>query len=143
MKLNPTIIIDTREQQPYEFKGLITERATLKTGDYSVKGHENTFAIERKSLNDWVHSITQDRDRFEREIKRAKESLMFFAIIIESDMRKVWKEKLFSKVSKASIVNTAILWQMRYNIPIIWGSNRTQSAYIIKTMCDNIDKYGF
>jgi len=34
----PTIIIDTREQTPLLFANLTTERATLATGDYSVKG---------------------------------------------------------------------------------------------------------
>lgn len=58
MKL-PQIIIDTREQTPLPFTNLPTETSTLYTGDYSVKGLEETFAIERKTIADLVESLSQ------------------------------------------------------------------------------------
>lgn len=49
MNLNDfTIIIDTREQQPWEFEHYSTASRKLDTGDYSIEGLENLFTIERK-----------------------------------------------------------------------------------------------
>ena len=49
-----TILIDTREQEPLTEwpEGTITERATIGTGDYTVKGWEHSISFERKSLLD-------------------------------------------------------------------------------------------
>lgn len=41
-----TIVIDTREQQPYAF-GCASERRKLDAGDYSVAGCESQIAVER------------------------------------------------------------------------------------------------
>ena len=42
------IIIDTREQKPWEFPGHTTAVQKLDTGDYSVEGLEDILCIERK-----------------------------------------------------------------------------------------------
>src|SRR5690606_8361398 len=52
--VRPTIVVDTREQQPLPFSRLKSERGTLATGDYSFRGGEEVFAIERKSVADLV-----------------------------------------------------------------------------------------
>lgn len=68
----PSIIVDTREQAPLRFANLPTVAAGLVSGDYSVKGLEDRFAIERKSPADLVGSVTRDRDRFARELHRLR-----------------------------------------------------------------------
>jgi hypothetical protein len=42
---NLVALIDTREQTPLDLAPLRTERATLATGDYSLRGLENVIAI--------------------------------------------------------------------------------------------------
>jgi ERCC4-type nuclease len=80
----PRIIIDTREQTPWTFPaGHPTVRAKLEYGDYSLEGYQHQFAIERKSLADYVGSITQGRERFMREIEGGTCSLEYFCIIVE------------------------------------------------------------
>ncbi len=44
----------------------------------------SVFAVERKSLPDFLKSITWDRDRFKREIVRSEE-LFGFVVMIEAD----------------------------------------------------------
>ena len=46
--LMPTIIIDTREQNPLPFS-LPTERGTLALEGYPLKGLEQFVAVERKN----------------------------------------------------------------------------------------------
>lgn len=69
-----TIIRDTREQQGYFFDedplycgG--TEIAALKTGDYSIRGHENVICVERKkSTGELAGNLGESR--FARELER-------------------------------------------------------------------------
>lgn len=65
------IVIDTREQTPWAFpeNKAICERGTLKTGDYALKGDDN-FSIERKSMNDFIGTISTGWERFQAEIER-------------------------------------------------------------------------
>jgi len=71
MKSNiPTIVIDTREQTPWEFDHPKIYRA-LPAGDYSVDGMESLVAIERKRHAELVSCMTAGRDRFERELERS------------------------------------------------------------------------
>lgn len=65
-----TVLIDTRENEILDVSPLKSRRATLTTGDYSAAGMQSIIAIERKSLQDMVGSLTTERDRFEREIMR-------------------------------------------------------------------------
>jgi len=134
-------VIDTREQKPYSFSNCETITGTLATGDYSIKGYEHEFSIERKSLSDWASSITQGRERLEREIIRAKKNLKFFAFVIETDLRGIWRTKLYSQVSRTALANTAIHWSVKYNIPIIFVSNRTQGARKIMELSKAWIKY--
>ena len=88
------IICDTREQptersrQRYDSFGVPYERRKLEYGDYTYtaqkpdgtwlyEGDEKVYpyiAIERKySLDELAMCFTSERDRFEREFKRAKE----------------------------------------------------------------------
>ena len=65
------ITIDTREQTPWHFppESAVTTIGTLKTGDYAITGDDG-FAIERKSLDDFVGTISTGWERFERELMR-------------------------------------------------------------------------
>lgn len=66
-----SIIIDTREQTPWSFpEHLATvQRGTLQAGDYALDGDDG-FAIERKSLNDFIGTISTGWGRFQRELER-------------------------------------------------------------------------
>lgn len=69
------ILIDTREQRPLEFGlDVQTTVGSIGTFDYAVAGDEYSFAIERKSLDDFVSSLAIKKN-WERElykIHRAK-----------------------------------------------------------------------
>jgi len=73
-----TVIKDTREQQGWEFEpntfcnGM--EIGTLKTGDYSIKGHEKLICIERKkSVLEIATNLGKKYTTFQKEIKRMAE----------------------------------------------------------------------
>jgi len=68
------IIIDTREQQPWKFHDMSSVSKKLETGDYSVEGLENVFAIERKkNTGELSNNIGKDWKRFKKELERLRE----------------------------------------------------------------------
>jgi len=65
----PVILVDTREQNPFDFsrfEGWFAgiEMRALKLGDYSIAGLEEHCVVERKDLADLVHSFTTERTVF-------------------------------------------------------------------------------
>jgi ERCC4-type nuclease len=70
----PTVLVDTREQNPFNFsrfRGWFAgiERRALPLGDYSVAGLEEVCIVERKTLSDLVHSCTVDRPAFVNRLR--------------------------------------------------------------------------
>jgi hypothetical protein len=70
-----TILVDTREQNPFDFSRFAgwfagIEKKALKLGDYSVAGLEDLCVVERKDLPDLVHSLTVERPVFINRLKR-------------------------------------------------------------------------
>lgn len=121
----PTIIVDTREQWPYTFsempfgKNLTIEtvRGTLTTGDYSLTGFENAIAIERKSVKDFYQSITGQRARFEREVRRLSE-ITVKAIVVEGRFSDVMLPLFYgSHLPPGTISGTVASWYVRYGVP--------------------------
>lgn len=71
----PTMIVDTREQNPFSFarfKGWFAgvKREPLPVGDYSVAGLEEVCTVERKDLPDLVHSFTVQRTQFVQRLRQ-------------------------------------------------------------------------
>jgi ERCC4-type nuclease len=83
------IVIDNREQTPWHFPEWVASVrwGTLSAGDYAIDGDLH-FAIERKSLNDFLGTIATGWDRFNRELDRMQEA-QFPArvVIVEGDMQ--------------------------------------------------------
>ena len=81
-----TIIQDTREQRPWSFPDYVRVRVgTLPAGDYALDGDKH-FAIERKSLDDFVGTIFSGWERFCRELQRMDAAgYPAKVIIIEAD----------------------------------------------------------
>lgn len=70
--MSPTLLVDDREQKPYQFPGVDDVKTVrLPVGDYTYEGFEDQFAVERKTLDDLANSLSNDRLRFENEVRRA------------------------------------------------------------------------
>ena len=118
------IIIDTREQTPFTFPDTITtERGTLQTGDYSLKGLGLTelCAIERKSLPDLVGCCTgSNRARFKRELHRLR-GYRCKAVVITADVDDVMNHGYRSRIAPSSVLGSVASWQTRYQVPFVFA----------------------
>ena len=126
------IIIDSREQKPYSFD-CETKTGTLQTGDYSISGGENLVAIERKSIDDLIGSLTSGRDRFERELHRGK-ALEYFALIIEASLSDLSNGRYTSHMQPKAAIQSVLAFFVRYNLPVFFVENRKFGARVTESL---------
>jgi ERCC4-type nuclease len=123
------IIVDTREQlplwDPINFKIV---RKKLDEGDYTTEKLYNIAHIERKSPMDFYGSLIQGHKRFSREIQRAIEKDLSFAIFVECTEKKFTSMKFKGafrlKTKPATLKKIVDTFQERYPIRIVWCKNR-------------------
>jgi ERCC4-type nuclease len=136
-EITPTILVDTREQTPLDIQGYPVEVATLPAGDYGVKGFSDwsnpRFAVERKSLNDLVGSLTGERERFMRECQLLRR-FQFAAIVIEAWQGEVQFGQYRSLTKPQSILASLAAIQVRYNIHIVWAGDHDGAARTVERL---------
>lgn len=124
------VIADTREQLPFTFTGLRgpaargrpliavdVVRGTLKSGDYSLAGHQVRVAVERKSVADLFHTLGQGRERFARELARL-DAMTVACVVVEGE----WSEVLAypaanpgrCRLTPKSVFRSVLAWQQRF-----------------------------
>ena len=125
-----TIIRDSREQAGFQFTDYDADVRddTLVTGDYSLAGLTHLAAVERKSLADLVGSISQGRERFERELSRSM-SLRAFLIVVEAPFEMLARGEYRSKMSPESAVQTTYAFMARYRTPFRFCSSRAGAEF--------------
>lgn len=122
------IIIDTREQKPYEFDDSI--RKTLKAGDYSIEGLEQLITVERKSKEDIYQSFGNGRKRFEREFQKLA-TYDYAAIVVEASLDNLLKQPCYTKLNPKTVINSIISWSIKYKTHFYFGCNRLLSQTLV------------
>lgn len=127
-----TILVDSREQIPYLFGGYTcgVKKTGLKTGDYSIEGHEDKICVERKSKEDLYMSLGKNRDRFEKEFERLRR-YEYAALVIESSLSGLLIPPARSQMNPKSIIQSLISWSIRYGAHVFFSDNRTYSECLI------------
>ena len=96
------IIIDTREQKPLKFTNRPTEMRALKFGDYAFSSSSSTCDcfIERKSLSDFIGTMSGGYERFINEIKRAEEANSYLVVLVEDNISRATSFQYLPHISK-------------------------------------------
>ena len=118
VRFQGAIIVDTREKHPFPLEGFATVVAGLKTGDYSLVGHEDRVAVERKSKEDYYGCVGADRDRFERELKRLSK-LDAPLVVIECSPHELSVPPARTRIDSRMAMGSLISWMCQYRVPII------------------------
>lgn len=132
------IVIDSREQQPYEFTGAVV--GCLASGDYSIVGYENRVAIERKSLADAYGSLGRGRERFERELQRLAK-LDYAAIVIESTLEEFLTSPAFSQMNPKAAVNSILAWSVKYRVCVFFAGSRPLAKALTYRLLEKFLRY--
>jgi len=131
----PIVVIDTREQAPFDFTHLAnwiagTKRQKLDVGDYSVVGMERLLRLERKSLTDLITTLMQGRGRFFRECV-ALAKFRHVALLVEAtyeDVKSIYEDDLCTQAHPNAVSGSLDAVEARFGIPVIYTSRHRPLA---------------
>jgi ERCC4-type nuclease len=142
----PTVIIDTREQRPWDFDGVdafeAIEHTKLDQGDYSLKGLEHLISIERKaSANELYTNLSSKpfRERFYAEAKRLQEKVKYRFIIVEQECDDVMnpasyavntmnRNRFSPYMPPAIVLGHLITFMLEHNIHVLFAGTKAKSV---------------
>tara|TARA_Y100000310_G_scaffold345513_1_gene465840 strand:+ start:9743 stop:10675 length:933 start_codon:yes stop_codon:yes gene_type:complete len=134
------ILIDTREQKPLKFDRE-TVLQKLDYGDYAFSHSEHTCNchIERKSLADFISTMSGGHDRFIKEIERAREENSNLIILVEENLNNALGFKYLPHISKKIKASPEFIFhrvrnliQQYSNIQFLFVNGRKESSRIVE-----------
>jgi len=128
---NMTIVCDTREKSNSHILYAIEQLGgkysieTLKTADYACRvcGELKTeLLIERKnSLDELAANITKFRERFENELRRARDVQSRLIILIEGDdYNRLFEGRYLASVGTQAFLASLFTFQERYGVEVVF-----------------------
>jgi ERCC4-type nuclease len=133
------LVQDTRECLPLFNrlpKGLTVCSATLKVGDYSLKGFEDKIACERKQISDLIPYCTSDFVATKAKMVKL-EKMEWAGLIIEARESEVSQRYPFSKASPESIRQALASFSVKHKVHIYIGDRE----HITRWMIDRFIKF--
>jgi ERCC4-type nuclease len=127
------VVVDTREQEPYSFDPRLAavERRALTAGDYSVAGLENTVAVERKSLDDFVSTVIHGRERFRRELRKLT-GYRAACVVVEAGVLDVLLHRYRGDAHPNAVLGSALSIILDFRIPVFFCSNRQAACQFVQ-----------
>lgn len=129
-------IIDTREQLPLKIAPDAI-RAKLNAGDYGLTPEFDCGVyIERKSLADFVGTLSMGHERFVKEIERANEAGSYIIILVENIIENALGFELkHVKVTPAHVFkNLRDILSSFDNVQALFVNGREEATTIIKKL---------
>jgi len=126
------LVQDTREQRPLfdgtvAIPGLTVVNAALVSGDYSVRGFEGRFCIERKQISDFFSYIGKERNRTTRKMQEFQEIASrggFVALVIEASEVDLLSGYVMSQLSPEMVRQALVSFEVRSGLHIYYSRSR-------------------
>lgn len=123
------IIFDTREQKPlWDPAYFNVIRKKLDEGDYTTEVLFNKAHIERKSGCDLYGSIIQGHARFRKEILRAADKKIKFAIFVECPEEMFYRKRFVGgfrlQCSYGQLKKMIATMTKKYSLEFVWCEDR-------------------
>lgn len=139
-KLSRLIVIDTREQTPWRFDGHDQVRCKLGEGDYSLEGLEHIVVIERKTIADFVQTVTRGRERFLRELERLRDNVRRSYVFIEADLDDIIERKYPGVVVPAVPIGAMLAFSFRYGVHFQFCKNAFYAERLALRLFTNVER---
>lgn len=125
------VLVDSREQHPWNLTPICTETITLSTGDYSSVCRR--YLLERKnSIDELISCMTSGRERFKRELERMQ-AFDSAIVVVEGDYADLASGSYRSGMKKESALATLVAWQQRYGIAFQFCGTRAEAETFAKS----------
>jgi ERCC4-type nuclease len=138
-------LVDTREQKPFDFSrftgwfGGIEKRA-LALGDYSVAGLEDVCIVERKDLDDLIHSFTVERSLFVDRLRR-----MSFCphrlLVVTTALSQIKSPYPHSGTNPNRIVQSLIALLAGFRVPFVTTENHELGEEVVASYLYQVHLY--
>lgn len=141
----PVLLVDTREQNPFDFSRFDgwfagIEKKALPLGDYSVVGLENHCVVERKELSDLVRSCTIDRQVFIGRLRRMAE-YPHRLLVITSAMSQVKSPYSYSKIDPNQVTQFLIAALAGLQVPFVCSETHELGEELIASYLYQVHLY--
>ncbi len=120
------VLVDTREQTPWNLEPLRVLTRGLVTGDYSIAGLTDIVALERKSLPDLVGCVGRERERFERELDRLR-AFASRAVVVEASWAQIGAGEWQGQITPRMVLSSIASWTAE-GVPFVLAGNREGAA---------------
>lgn len=143
---NLCVICDTREVVNNHLISWLDQNhiqhksRALETGDYSVMLGNTTFedevAFERKAnLDEIAGNFTVGRERFEREMIRAKaRGMKLFLVVENATWTDIFLHNYRSRLEPKSLFASLMSWQAEYNLTLIFCKPSETAKILYSTL---------
>lgn len=138
------LIIDTREQLPLfetPIDNLDIIHRKVEYGDYTIKGFESSFAIERKQISDFYSYIGRERNKTVEKMRQFREIRKaggFVMLAIESSEEDILFGHMYSQLSPETARQALASFRIRYGVHIYCNRDRKE---IERTILDCAIKF--
>lgn len=126
---NLVFLVDTREKRR-RLEGFNSRRATLHTGDLSIAGLQESVACEMKALEDLLACFGRSRERFEKELQRAR-SFRHFFVVVEAPLSRIIDGEYQNQINPKAAFETIMSFQTRYPPVSFWFGRNAAEAEMI------------
>ncbi|MFA5670082.1 MAG: hypothetical protein WC967_12650 [Balneolaceae bacterium] len=137
------VLIDTREQTPWDFDDFKTERVALTTGDYQIKGSPD-LVLERKGTPEELWGNLLEGKRFSKEMERLSVFKYKYVICdfpIDAMLEIPWRIKKKSRrfISPRFAIRMIMEYEIKYGVHFIFStlSSKDIVRSIIKRVIEN------
>jgi ERCC4-type nuclease len=127
------ILVDSNEQTPYDFRGLVriagTIRQTLPAGDYAIADAPGLFCVERKPVAELYASTSNssnNRPRFLRELERLLPFPNRF-LMVEGPIDQTQARGRLSEYLKFGVMDFLDAVTLKYGIQVIFANTREEA----------------
>jgi ERCC4-type nuclease len=141
----PTVLVDSREQNPLDFSRFDgwfagIENRPLRLGDYSIAELEDVCVVERKDLSDLVHSFTVERAIFARRL-RLMSVYPQRLLVITAALSTVKSSYPFSNANPNRITQSLIAALAGWNVPFVCTETHELAEEIVASYLYQIHLY--
>ena len=141
----PTVLVDTREQNPFNFSRFDgwfagVEKKALKLGDYSIAGLEELCVVERKDLSDLVHSFTAERPAFVSRLRRMS-TYPQRLLVITAPLSTVKSSYPFSNANPNRIMQSLVAMLAGWNVPFVCTETHELGEEIVASYLYQVHLY--
>jgi len=137
---NPMVIrIDTREQAPLDFDSeyILTKRDTVPVFDYALEEDQDNFAVERKSLADFIQAVVLSKSWTRERIKimKAQSWLLPLVYVCEFSFDDIGKYDYMQfhsgRVTPQFVFRRVAELIYTYGVTVFFAGSRKNASYAV------------